>query len=218
MLRLTLLCIALAVSTAAQAATVVWSANINGFDMFNGADVAVGGLVRLGTFNLTDSEITQNAQNVPFLESHFTEFGSTTIGSGGAPAGHFSTTTNNNSATAVTLAGSQIYVWAFSSGTVANSTEHGIFYMPKATDADWQFPAQVPLPGSTQIELANLTDATSTSLLGAAKTLVGTFGPGTSATTGKPNFTLQPVPEPASAMLLMVSGCIFGCFRRRRQS
>jgi hypothetical protein len=217
MLRLTLLCFALAVSSTVQAATVVWSATINGFDMFNGADVAVGSLVRLGTFNLTDDEITQNAQNVPFLESHFTQFGSTTIGNGGQPAGHFTATTSNESVTAVTLAGSQIYVWAFSSGTVANSTEHGIFYIPKATDADWQFPEQVPLPGSTQIGLDDLTDAaTSTTLRNGAKTLIGTFGPGTSASTGKPNFTLQAVPEPGSGVILALSGCILGGLRRRR--
>jgi hypothetical protein len=217
MLRVLLFCVALALSTAAQAATVVWSATINGFDLADGTDVAVGALVRVGTFDLSDSQIAANSQNVPFLDGHFTEFGSTTIGSGGAPAGLFSTITTNNSATASTLAGSQIYVWAFSSGTVLGSTQQGIFYMPKSSDVDWQFPAQVPLPETTQIGMDDLTDAaTSTSLRANAKVVVGSFGPGTSAATGKPNFTLVAVPEPASAPLLLAAGGVVGCIRRRR--
>jgi len=216
MLRVLLFCVALVVSTAAQAATVVWSATINGFDMADGSDVASGALVRIGTFDLTDDQIAQNSQNVPFLDGHFTEFGSTTIGSGGAPAGHFSAITTNNTATASALAGSQIYVWAFSSGTVLGSTQQGIFYMPKSSDVDWQFPSQVPIPDTTQIGMDDLTDATSTNLRANAKVVIGAFGPGTSATTGKPNFTLQAVPEPTSATLLVAASGLIGLIRRRR--
>ena len=218
MLRLTLLCLSLVVCTAAQAASVVWSATINGIDLASGADAPTGSLVRLGTFDITDAEIASNASvgNIPFLNSHFTEYGSALIGDGARPAGHFSTITNNNGPTAIALAGAQIYVWAFSSGTVAGSTEHGIFYLPKATDADWQFPAQVPFPDTTQIGLDDLTDlATSTTLKANARVVVGSFGPGTSDSTGKPNFTLVPVPEPTSAALLVAVAGLVGFIRRR---
>jgi hypothetical protein len=215
MFRLSLLCLILAMSTVAQAASVVWSATVNGLDSSSGADLAAGSLVRVGTFDLTDAEIIASAFNIPFLDAHFTEFGNTVIGAGGTAAGHFSTQSNNNSATATALAGSQIYVWAFASGTVANATEHGVFYMPKATDLGWQFPA-VPLPGFTQIELQDLTDAaSSTTLRAEARVLIGTFGPGTSNDTGKPNFTLQLVPEPTSATLLMAAAGLIGFVRRR---
>jgi hypothetical protein len=217
MLRLTYLCLFLAISSASHAAIVFWGADSNGFDSANGNDVAVGSLVRIGTFNLSDADIAQNAQNIPFLEAAFTEFGSTTIGNGGNAAGHFQAQTSNNTATANTLAGAQIYVWAFSSGTVAGSMEHGIFYMPKATDVDWQFPIQQPIPGNTQIEMSDLTDGAQTALRAEARVLIGAFGPGTSGTTGKPNFTLQAVPEPSSFVLLatMATG-VFGFVRRRR--
>jgi len=214
MFRLSLLCLILAMSTAVQAASVVWSATINGLDSSSGADLAAGSLVRVGTFDITDAEILANAFNIPFLDAHFTQFGSAVIGDGGRPAGHFSTISNNNSATATALTGSQIYVWAFASGTVATATEHGVFYMPKATDADWQFP--VNLGGFTILGLDDLTDAaSSTTLRAEARVVIGSFGPGTSDSTGKPNFTLLAVPEPTSATLLMAAAGLVGFVRRR---
>src|SRR5215218_10048770 len=99
MFRLSLLCLILATSTAVQAASVVWSATINGLDSASGADLAAGSLVRVGTFNITDAEIFTHRFEIPFLNDHCTEFASTSIGAGGQPAGHFSTISDNSSAT-----------------------------------------------------------------------------------------------------------------------
>jgi hypothetical protein len=218
MLRITLFCVVFAISSAAQASTVVWSSTINGIDLPNGTDTPVGSLVRIGTFNVTDALIVQHDQDMGYLNEHFIEFASALIGEGTQPAGHFQASSTNSTATAAALAGSQIYVWAFSTGNVFTATAHGIFYMPKDTDADWQFPVgQLPPNDQTQIGLGDLTDdATHTSKKGNAKFVIGDLGPGTSSSTGKPNLTLVAVPEPGSMSILLAASSLLGCVRRRR--
>lgn len=210
-------------ATALNAATITWNASLskNGFDILNGTDLAVGSLVRVGTFNISDAVISANAGNVAFLDSNFVQAGFTSIGSGvGNAAGHFSLTSSNY-ANAVTLAGKQIYYWAFFSTnnateatSISTATQIGIFYEPSGTNASWAFPTDVTL-GSTTVSLSNLTDAaTSTTKLPEAKAVVGTLGPGVSNTSAKPNFTLQPVPEP-STVAFLASG-IMGLLGYRR--
>lgn len=224
--------VALSVSSA-SAATLVWSASAarNGFDMFDGTDLPVGSLVRAGFFDISDSLITQNstsAAGLTFLNQHFTEFAVAHIGEGvGGNAGFFSNTDNLSGATATTLAGQQIYLWAFASVdntsdalSFTTAFQTGIFYIPLASDADWKFPTDPDL-GSTTIGLRDLTDtATSTTLLAGARLLAGSF-PGdaghVSSLNGKPNFVLANVPEPTSAMLLGM-GALGLLARRRRNS
>ena len=85
--------------------------------------------------------------------------------------------------------------------------------MAKASEVDWQFPGD-PIP-VTQIGLDDLTENSSTTLRANAKVVVGAFGPGTSDSTGKPNFTLVLVPEPTSVTLLMAAAGLIGFVRRR---
>jgi hypothetical protein len=224
------LAIGAAVAGTADAATLVWSANLvrNGFDSANGTDLAPGSLLRAGYFDLTDAQIIANSTTpagYAFLLQHFTEFAVSHIGEGvNGTAGHFSDTDNNLTATATTLAGQQIYIWAVASSNntsdstkIASATQHGIFYLPLTSDADWRFPLD-PLTGSTQIALRDLTDFNnSTALVPEARVLAGSFGPGTSETSGKPNFTLQVVPEPSTAIAALIGGSAL-LLRRRRQN
>jgi hypothetical protein len=223
--------LALSVSSA-SAATLVWSASLttNGFDTIDGTDLAPGSLIRAGFFDLSDTDITNNSNSLAglaFLNQHFTEFAVAHIGEGvGNIAGHFTNNDNLLGPTAATLAGSQIYLWAFSSSdnstdalSLSTATQTGIFYLPFASNSQWRFPLD-PEFGSTTIGMRNLTDAaTNTTLLPAAKILYGSFGGAThvSDASGKPNFALGVVPEPSSALLLG-AGALGLITRRRRNS
>lgn len=216
-----------ACSLQAQSATLVWGASAvgNGFDEVGGADLSPGSLIRAGFFDIPDPMISANANSLPglqFLNTHFTEYAVAHIGEGvNNLAGHFTNTDNNTTGAALTLAGQQIYLWAFKSldnstdaMSFATATQTGIFYIPFATDSDWRFAPEVPVPGSTAIGLRDLA-VSDTTLRPEARMLAGTFGPGTSATSGDPSFTLQFVPEPSAIALL---GCGLGAlFARRRR-
>lgn len=229
MIKKALLLLAVAASTAtpSHGATLVWQAVAgNNFDLFNGLDLPSGNLIRAGFFNLTDNEILLNSTSpagIQFLNQNFTEFSVAHIGEGtGNTAGTFSNTDITTGALATSLAGKQIYIWAFASGDtssdaarVTSATEHAIFYLPFAIDPEWRFPADPDL-GSTSIAIRDMTDsATNTSLVAGARVVVGQLGPGTSGVTGKPNFTLAPVPEPSAALALLASVGLMAIRRRR---
>ena len=202
----------------APAASIAWSATpaaFYGFDLFSGADVPVGALVRVGNFNITDTVIQQNALNVTFLNSNFVEAGFTTIGTGaGNNPGFFSASSNYNAA-ATGLAGKQVYFWVFSGTTVGNSAQIGIFYQPLANNSTWAFPSDTPTPGSTTVAISDLISASPDTLRAEAKVVVGTFGPGTSTLTGRRAFTLSNIPEPGSAILALAGGLTMLARRRR---
>ncbi len=220
--------IALAGSTVANAATLVWSAALtrNGFDAADGTDLAVGSLLRAGFFNLSDQQIIDNSttpSGVQFLNQNFTEFAVAHMGEGvNNTPGHFTNSDSNSGASAMSLAGRQIYLWAFRSAdsstdalSVSTATQHGIFYLPFATDADWRFPTDVDT-GSTTIAIRDMTDTTtSTALRAETRILAGSFGPGTTISL-RPAFTLVAVPEPSSALLALAGGTAFLLRRRRK--
>jgi hypothetical protein len=206
-----------------QGATILWAAlDENGLSLANGSNLGVGNLVRVGTFDITDGVIAANAGNIAFLNSHFIEFGNARIGDGalGFPE-HFSKQSVADSGpSGLNIVGAQIYMWAFAStdnSTVANSIstafQLGIFYMEKAIDADWAVPVQDPLPGSTTIELTDLSNVNV--LATGAHVVVGSFPDGTSDATGAPNFGLA-VPEPSAAMAMVASVGLLALRRRRR--
>ena len=199
--------------------------------MLNGTDLPVGSLIRAGFFDISDTIISANSTSpagLQFLNSHFTEFGVAHMGEGvNNNSGHFANTDNLTGATATSLAGAQIYLWAFASTnnssdafSLSSATETGIFYLPFASNANWRFPLDPDL-GSTTIGLRDLTDsATSTTLLAAARIPAGSF-PGdaghVSAISGKPNFVLQGVvPEPASGSFLAIAAVGFLNRRMRK--
>lgn len=209
----------------AHAATITFTAGLttNGFDEVGGDDLDAGNLVRMGYFDITDSDIVAHTFDLGYLNSHFTEFDNQLIGLGvGNTDGHIAASyQNSNSSTVNGLVGKQIYIWTyFSSNTsteaLALSTvqQHAILYVAKGSNSNWAFPDEST--GGRNPSLRDITvggagnafDSTNGHLL------VGTFGPGTSSATGKPNITLIAVPEPSVACLAGIG--LLGLMRRRR--
>jgi hypothetical protein len=216
----------LALVTISQGASIVFTAGLtrNGFDEVGGDDLDAGNLVRTGFFDIPDATIIANKNNLAFLASHFREFDNGIIGSGVANTdGHISATlTNTNPADVSFLTGKQIYLWAlFSTDTsseaqaLATIQQHAILYFPNSLDADWTFPDD--LTGGRSPSLRDLTvGGLGDTLSPDAKVLVGSFGPGTSDVSGKPNFTTEIVPEPSTATAVLASVGLLALRRRRR--
>lgn len=211
--------------SAALGAVVDWGAGIsNGLSASNGTNLPDNSFVRVGWFDISDSEIAQNGTNIPFLDTHFVQFGSARIGDGlNNINGHFSASSQNDTgSTGLNLAGRQIYLWAFLSNdnsspaaSLLTATQQGVFYVDIASDADWAFPVQEPVPQNTTIDLSDLTQsANPAALRPGAHVVIGSFPGGTSSETGAPNFALA-VPEPTSAGLAFI-GATAILIRRRR--
>jgi Putative Ig domain len=205
----------------AGAATVNWAAGIDhGLSLASGAELPIGSLIRLGWFRdpvsglqLTDAEIVALASTPSALNAKFVEAGSSTVGSGFTPAvvGHFAAaTTADTSASGLNLAGKQMYVWALNAATLGAATQQAILYWsvsdsgnpdgsPTSPASRWAFPAQDPIPGSTTIDLTDLTTGTAT-LASGARLLVGTFPTGTSSSTTVGNFGLGSVSAPLTVV------------------
>jgi hypothetical protein len=208
------------------ASTVIHQATFNGFDRVGGLDLALGNFVRIGTFSLSDSAITANstsASGFANLTSNFVEFGNARIGEGASNTpGLYSASSVLTGSASAALAGQQIYLWVYSSsntstlGTaISTIQEHGIYYMPFASNANWRFPLD-PDAGSTDISTRNLTSAGDANVLRAeARILAGAFGPGSNAVTSLRSFTLVQVPEPSAFLALAVGAGLVGMRRRR---
>ncbi len=218
---------ALGLAATSSAATIVWGAGQdNGFSLFSGAELPQQSLVRLGYFNLTDAQIQAIGTNVGLLNSSFTEIATARIGDGiGAPSNFSKSSTADTSA----VVGLQMYLWAFAStdnSSVTNSinsaTQIGVFYFDKnsggTTAAKWAFPVQTPVPGSTSIDLSDLTGAAANApLVGpAAHIVIGDFPKGTSTAGSAPNFGLRQVPEPTTVGLIGFG--VLGLIARRRRT
>ncbi len=195
-------------SSATQAATVNWSAGIDhGFSLEGGTQLPAGSLVRLGYFRdptsgvqLSDTQIQALAGNPALLNANFVEAANTTIGSGvsGMPS-HFTAVSGVDTA-ALGIVGKQAYLWVLNAASLVGASQQAILYWDtaNATNPDgtplrpslrWVFPAQVPIPGTTSIDLTDLTIG-STALGTGARLVVGSFPTGTSANTSAPNFGL----------------------------
>jgi hypothetical protein len=216
----------LALATISQGASIVISAGLtrNGFDEFGGDDLDAGNLVRAGFFDVPDATIVANKNNLAFLASHFREFDNGIIGTGVANTdGHISADlTNTNPADVSFLTGKQIYLWALFSSDISSEAQalatiqqHAIMYFPNSLDADWTFPDDLTAgrtPSLRDLTVGGNGDALSPD----AHLLVGTFGPGTSSVSGKPNFTLEIVPEPSAVTAIIASIGLLALRRRRR--
>lgn len=185
-----------------------------GFNPFadeGGTNLAVGEIVRIGTFSISTSQIQANANNLSFLDANFTEYGSSTIGTnpGSTPGTWLQTSTGSTAG----LAGSQIFVWAFNGydgADLGTTTEHGVFFRDMAANSSWAFPADNAL-AATSISMADMTDAGNTNLLDPASVVLGSFN------TTSDKFELAAVvPEPTSGALLLVGGAALMALRRRR--
>jgi hypothetical protein len=208
------------VSASDAAATIVFNAGeSNSVNEENGTDLAVGNLVRVGVFSLTDPQIQANSGNVAFLNSNFTQIGVARIGEGFGFPGHWtgSVTYNQNP-----IAEQQVALWIFKSAdnssditSVNSALQIGIFYMDKALNSAWAVPPADVLPGSAVIDIADLTTSPlNTTLRSGAHVVVGSFPNGTSDQTGAPGFGLQTVPEPSTIAFLGMAA--LGFLARRR--
>ena len=211
--------------TVGQAASIItWGASAdNGFSLANGSNLAIGNLVRIGTFNITDDAIIANGGDIAFLNSHFIEYGNARIGDNvGGLAEHFAANSSANAGSSgLNIAGEQIYIWALAStdnssvgASVATAFQLGIFYLDQATDARWTIPVEEPLPGATNLDLTDLSNGNV--LANGAHVLVGSFPNGTSDQPGNaPNFGLA-VPEPSAITAVIASVGLLALRRRRR--
>jgi hypothetical protein len=217
------ICLGTFVTSSSMAATIAWGAGQdNGFSLSNGTELAVGNLVRLGHFSITDGQIQAffSAGNIGALNSSFTEIAVAQIGDDFAVPSNFGKSSTPDT---TAVAGLQLYFWAYHSSnnsSTANSIitalQMGIVYMDKAINPSWAAPAQNPVPGSTAIDLSDLTNALGTALVSGANIVVGSFPTGTSTATGAPNVGLASiVPEPTSAALIMVGLLSFAARRRQ---
>ena len=218
---------ALAMVSASDAANVVFgSGESNSFSEENGTDLAVGNLARLGVFSLTDAQIQANSGNVAFLNSNFTQIGTARIGDSFGLPGHFLQSVQFDT---TSIAGRQMALWVFKSAnnssdmaSVNSALQIGIFYMDKALNSQWTVPMQVPVPGATVIDIADLTTPASgnTQLRAGAHVVVGSFPNGISDATEAPGFGLQtvsePVPEPSTISFLGIAA--LGFLARRRSN
>ena len=209
----------------AHASSVVWGATEdNGFSQSSTAELPIGNLVRLGNFSLTNGQIQAffSVGDIGSLTANFVEVATAKIGDGlNAPSNLAVTSTPNTSA----VAGLQMYYWVYAAtNNTSNATsmstafEMGIFYQDKAANSSWAFPVETPVPGSTTVDITQMTNLGANALVAGANVVIGSFPKGTSTAGSAPNFGLAPVvPEPTSAALLLV-GLVSIAARRRREA
>ncbi len=201
--------LSLASLSSVPAATINWSAGVNhGFSLQSGTGLTAGNLVRLGYFRdpstgnqLTDVQIQALAGSPDLLDSRFVEAGSSLVGAGlGNITSHFSAVSAVDTASKG-LSGKQIYIWILNAPTLGTATQQAILYWdiaettsnPDATatkpSARWVFPTDIPVPGSTTIDITDLTTGTG-ALAAGAHVVVGSYPKGVSSTTTSANFGL----------------------------
>jgi len=216
-------------ATELHAAAVTAEANDdNGFSAASGGDLPINNVVRVGTFDVPDSTISQNSTNPIFLNQHFIEFGKARIGTNGGP-GQFSQTLENPNSNAQGFANKQIYLWVFNSTDTSDQNflgtafEQGVFYLDMTTlvaqnfsATAWRFRDNNEIPNDTVVDLTDLTTADPATLAPGARIVIGQFPFGISSSTGAPDFGLVQIPEPSSAGVLVA--CAFGVMMRRRRS
>jgi hypothetical protein len=198
------------VTVSSHGASVTPNLYTNGVGTSSGTPLALGDLVRVGTFTLSDALIAANQYNFATLNTNFVEFGTFSIGAGYGVAGHAVATLNGDTSllpgSGGTIEGDNIYLWVFNASTAGAATQHGIF---TSTNINWRFPLESVIPNTTTLSLSDVLPS---------GIVVGAFGTGNSTT--PPNaalFNLVPtVPEPATGLtLLLVTAA--GCLRRRRR-
>jgi hypothetical protein len=173
-----------------RSAQVAWgAAESNGVGLADGTDLPVGDLVRIGRFDISDTQISANATDVAYLNSHFIEFAHAAIGDGNVngdgekyPAHWLAN--SNVSSNSLGLANTGIYYWIFDAATIDAATQIGIFTAP--ADSDWKFPDDNQIPDTTTTDISDVPHDSS-------GVLVGGYGTGTSDLSGAPLYNLAPI-------------------------
>jgi hypothetical protein len=222
--------------------TVNWKASDdNGFGLADGTPLAVGNEVRLGAFDFTGNisgsiQGYVNSRDFVGLASHFRSFDTAYIGTsagadlGTVPLADRSGLFEKSSGTISLPTGSsifnaQIFLWVFKTvgnnavaGDFSNVLQMGVF---SSNTSSWLFPGDSNngIPGTTSIELTNLSNAAGDALLGTALIPVGSFGLSSIplATGDNHVLRLMAVPEPTAALLaITVLLPLLACRRFRR--
>jgi len=221
------------ISTLAQASTVNWGAQVDTVLLSSNPNnttlLPTGSIIRLGYFNLTDVAIQgfHNAGDFSSLNAAFTQYDFATSSEGSGLEGTFA----KGSTSAANLNGNlQIFVWVLQSTNnssvaqaVATATAQAIFYVDKAVNPEWNFPAV--FNGVANIDIGDLTNPTGAAATG-AHLVVGNFQANVARQDVRDAFAaarvegiqvVAPIPEPTSAFLIAV-GAAGLMMRRRRQS
>ena len=206
--------------TAAHAATVLWSAQIDtGLATANNSALTQGNLVRLGYFMISDAAVLAAKSNLSTLNSAWKSIADTTVGTGTFADASFAVSTSPAPLSSPDF-GHQIYLWALNASSVGAATQQTIFYEPAANNSAWTFPSSNAGNLSTTIDI------------GQAKTsLGGVFLAGgyqasnasVSAIFGGPAGAVQlesvtPVPEPSTFLVGAFVAMAAVGLRKRRQS
>lgn len=215
----------------ASAATVNWG-SIQDIGLLSSAPnnttlLPQGNFVRLGYFSISDSLI-QSASTVASLNSSWTSYSDALIGDGTFTDGLFSAADDRDpAAVGYNLANLQMYIWVIQAtnntslaNALASATAQAVFYVDKAVNAEWQFPAT--FNGNPSIDVGQMGTG-GTALAASGHLVVGNFrsnNAGVGGVLGAGADGIQvvaPVPEPTSVFLI-AAGAAGLMMRRRRQS
>ena len=233
--KLSLIAALLLASTGAvKAVNFTFNAAVSsGFALQDGTDLAVGSLLRFGTFS-PDVQIAANANNYAVLNAAFTEIATATIGQGDPGVFGSASDTGNaglfiadasaidTSVTGLNIAGLHLYYWVFNAATADAATQQGIFSSTLWIIPDGNVFQNLPL----DTDIVDLTTGQGgATLAGSAVIPIGSFGPGVNTTgyaangnTGAVEFNLAliAIPEPAQIAGLFGVLALLGAFVRRR--
>ncbi|MEQ1751476.1 MAG: PEP-CTERM sorting domain-containing protein [Prosthecobacter sp.] len=223
------LCFLAASFSSASAALLTVSNYEAGLTLADGTTALASGRVRFGTFVVSNLDITNNMNNLAYLDANFRAvvdysgpinalstpgfidnalLGGTATYAGGATA--YGGTTYDLSGSGSTanvandIAGSNIFMWVLDNTNLLSATQQGIF----ASTFTWTDTDLIPDNGSAySTAIANNT------------ALVGVLGTGDDIGAGANSHrlgTIAAVPEPSRAMLVFLG--IGGFFLRRRRA
>ena len=135
-----------------DATTVTWSALDRAVALADGTNgVPVGDLVRIGYFDIVNSQIAANPTNLVSLDTHFFEFASGAMGDGTGIEGTFSESSNNSG---TNFSGQAIHIWVLNAASLGAATQHGVFDAP--SNSNWTFPSFI-LPTTVDLGDAGVT-------------------------------------------------------------
>jgi hypothetical protein len=201
----------------ANMTTANWGGQIsNGVGTFDGVPLPNGSndLILLGSFDLTNVQITASGTDGSYLASHFTTFASAVIGQGdpggpGSASDGYWTGVSPASASDLGIQGNEIYYWVFNAPTMNAATEYGIYTAP--ANPSWYFPDDSSLPQINTTDLSQVPHDIS-------GILWGSYGTGLSSNGTSPLYNLGAVPETSTLFCgaLCAVVVLLHALRRRR--